>query len=191
MPPPQAPDHGSAVSAIVTQGITARDLASLTGKPLHVVEAALGTIAPVRGQQSRTRVYDCWQALAALGAGGEGPDEQALEEAIKKMKPTQLPAALTLEFWKGQSARAAYLTERGDLWRTSKVQSLVAGIYKVVRQSMSLLEDNVDQQTALTPRQREIIRAVADAALGEAKESIGEHFTSWESIDDHDDDGVQ
>lgn len=191
MPPPQAPDHGPAISAIISQGITARDLASLTGKPLHMVEAALGTIAPVRGQQSRTRVYDCWQALAALGAGGEGPDEQAIEEAIKRMKPTQLPAALSHEFWKGLGARAAYLTERGDLWRTSKVQQLVAGIYKAVRQSMSLLEDNVDQQTALTPRQREIIRSVADATLGEAKELIGEQFKTWESIDDHDDDGVQ
>lgn len=56
---------------------------------------------------------------------------------------------------------------------------------------MSLLEDNVDQQTALTPRQREIIRSVADATLGEAKELIGEQFKTWESIDDHDDDGVQ
>lgn len=191
MPPPQAPDHGPAISAIISQGITARDLAALTGKPLHVVEAALGTITPVRGQQVRTRVYDCWQALAALGAGGEGPDEQALEEAIKRMKPTQLPAALTLEFWKGQSARAAYLTERGDLWRTAKVQQLVAGIYKAVRQSMSLLEDNVDQQTALTTRQREIIRTIADATLGEAKERINEEFKNWESVDDHDDDGVQ
>lgn len=191
MPPPQAPDHGVAISAIVAQGITSRDLASLTGKPLHVVEAALGTLAPLRGQQVRTRVYDIWQALAVLGSGGEGVDEQVLEEAIKKMKPTQLPAALTLEFWKGQSARAAYLTERGDLWRTAKVQQLVAGIYKAVRQSMSLLEDNVDQQTALTPRQREIVRAVADATLGEAKELIAANFKDWESVDDHDDDGVQ
>ena len=80
MPPPQAPDHGPAISAIISQGITARDLASLTGKPLHMVEAALGTIAPVRGQQSRTRVYDCWQALAArhfVPAGGKG---DALEQ---------------------------------------------------------------------------------------------------------------
>jgi hypothetical protein len=192
MPPPLAPDHSALIGELVAQGITSKDLSRLTGRALADVESALGTLTPVRGQQSRSRVYDLWQALGALGRKSDGEeDAAALEEAIMRMKPTQLPAALSLEFWKAQKARSDFMEERGDLWRTPKVQALVASVYKVLRQSMSLLEDNVDQQTALTPRQREIIRSIADATLAEAAEAIQDKLKGWEGIDDHDDGAVQ
>ena len=72
------------------------------------------------------------------------------------------------------------LEEVGDLWRTSAVQKMVAELLKVVRQSMTLLEDNVDQQTALTPRQRDIIRNIADGALAEMRDTVVQSFKGWD-----------
>ena len=60
-----------------------------------------------------------------------------------------------------------------------------------VRAAMTLLEDNVDQQTALTPQQRVIVRAIADGVLTESRELIENEFATWSPIDDHDDDGLK
>ena len=60
-----------------------------------------------------------------------------------------------------------------------------------LRTAMTLLEDNVDQQTALTPQQRVIVRAIADGVLTESRELIENEFATWIPIDDHDDDGLK
>ena len=78
-----------------------------------------------------------------------------------------------------------------SLWRTDRVKLLISQVYKSLRTAMTLLEDNVDQQTALTPQQRVIVRAIADGVLTESRELIENEFATWSPIDDHDDDGLK
>lgn len=173
---------------MITDGITIADLSQLLGVTPDDAERGLLGLKPIRGVQQRARVYPLWEAMQAMTNSGGGIDDQQLEEAIKSMKPAQLPVALQSEFWKAQRSRNEYLTENQDLWRTGKVQTAVATIFKVVRQSMTLLEDNVDQQTALTPRQRDIVRGIADSVLGELRDAIVDNFSDWDGSDDREDD---
>ena len=183
------PDHSHIIQRMIAEGIGVADLSQLMGMSQQEVKAALQFTRPMRGAQMRTAVYSTWEALAAFRV--QQNTDEMLEQQIMRMKPTQLPVGLQAEFWSAQRKRHEYQEAVGQLWRTPAVQRAIADLLKIVRTSMGLMVDNIDQQTALTPRQREIIRSVADATLGEAKELIGEQFKTWESIDDHDDDGVQ
>ena len=152
------PDHGAAIQALIMQGVTSADVAALTGRPADEIEKLLAMVEPIRGKQARSRVYNLWDAMRAVGSV-EG-DHTQMEEALKRMKPTQLPAPLTKEFWSAMRERQKYMEDHNRLWRTDRVKLLISQVYKSLRTAMTLLEDNVDQQTALTPQQRVIVRAI-------------------------------
>lgn len=175
------PNHAAAVAGMLRDGVTISDLADLTGRQAGEIKEALKLVKPLRGVHMRTAVYDTRQAMAALvRPEGDAIDPDVIAEHIRSMKPNQLPVAIQAEFWSAQTKRLKYLEEVGDLWRTSAVQKMVAELLKVVRQSMTLLEDNVDQQTALTPRQRDIIRNIADGALAEMRDTVVQSFKGWD-----------
>ena len=175
------PDHLPAITQMAAQGITIADLSALTGRTAGEIEGELLGVKPLRGVQQRGRVYDLYEALGALGAK-EDPAEtaKAIESAITRMKPSQLPAALSKEFWQGQQARLTYQQEVDLLWKQARVQRAMGELLKVMRQSLTLMTDNVDRQTALTDRQRTIIQGIADATLAECRDTIAEHFKGWE-----------
>ena len=183
---PTPPSHLDAIDRMVQQGITVQDLSAMTGRPMAEVESMLIAVKPMRGIQLRARVYDLYTAMQALSGSGDAADK-ALEETIKRMKPNQLPASLSTEFWKGQKARLEYMEEVEQLWRQERVQMAVATVLKVMRQQMTLLADNVDQQATLSIRQREIIQGIADATLGECRDAVIEAFNGWDGSEDKED----
>jgi hypothetical protein len=182
------PNNGAAIAALVRDGMTILDMAELTGKPPADIKEVLRAVKPLRGVHMRTAVYDTRAAMATLCSEGEGVDPNVIAEHIRSMKPSQLPVSIQSEFWAAQTKRLKYLEEVGDLWRTSAVQKTIAELLKTVRQSMTLLEDNVDQQTALTPRQRDIIRGIADAALAEMRDTVIQTFNGWDGSEDREED---
>ena len=183
---PTPPSHLDAIDRMVQTGITIQDLSAMTGLPMGDVESQLIAVKPMRGIQTRARVYDLYTAMEALRGAGDAADI-ALEETIKRMKPNQLPPSLSTEFWKGQKARLEYMEEVEQLWRQERVQLAIATVLKVIRQQMTLLADNVDQQATLTIRQREIIQGIADATLGECRDAVIESFNGWDGTIDKED----
>jgi len=176
------------ITALLRDGLTILDLAELSGQPPADIKERLKLVKPLRGVHMRTAVYDTRAAFAALVAEGDGVDPNVIAEHIRSMKPSQLPVAIQAEFWSAQTKRLKYLEEVGDLWRTNAVQKMVAELLKIARQSMTLLEDNVDQQTALTPRQRDIVRAVADSVLAEMRDTVIQTFSGWDGTVDRESD---
>ncbi len=182
------PDHGEAISRMVAQGIAIPDLATMYGMSQEDVKEALALVKPIRGKQIRTAVYALWDALGALRGSDEGGvSAEQLADYISKMKPSQLPVALQEAFWSAQIKRQKFEEERGDLWRTAAVMKVISELLRIARQSMTLMVDNVDQQTALTPRQREIVRAIGDSVLADMRERVIEAFNGWDGSEDKDD----
>jgi len=176
------PDHGPAIQRMIAEGIGIPDLAQLMGMSQQDVKAALQFTKPMRGVQMRTAVYSTWEALAAFRV--QQNTDEMLEQQIMRMKPTQLPVGLQAEFWSAQRKRHEYQEAVGQLWRTPAVQRAIADLLKIVRTSMGLMVDNIDQQTALTPRQRELIKGVGDSVMAELRDKVGEHFAGWDGSDD-------
>ena len=182
------PDHGPAIARMVAQGITIPDLASMYGMSQEDVKEALALVKPIRGKQIRTSVYALWDALGALrGTEDAGVSVEQIADYISKMKPSQLPVALQEAFWSAALKRQKFEAEQGDLWRTATVMKVISELLRVTRQSMTLMVDNVDQQTSLTPRQREIIRGIGDSVLADMRERVIEAFEGWDPSEDKDD----
>lgn len=173
---------------MLAQGITIPDIASLYGCDSESVKRALAFVKPMRGAQIRTAVYGLWEAMGALrGEQVEGVSQEQIADYIAKMKPAQLPVALQSEFWSAQTKRLKYQEEVGDLWRTAAVQRAVSDVLRIARQAMTLMKDNVDQQTSLTPRQAEIVQGIADAVLADMRDAVMEHFKGWDGTLDKED----
>lgn len=179
------PDHGAAITRMVTEGIGIPDLAQMMGMGQQDVKAGLQFVKPLRGVQIRTAVYPLWEALAAFRSLEEaGITDELLEQQIMRMKSTQLPVGLQAEFWSAQKKKVEYQEAVGQLWRTPQVQHAIADLLKIVRTSMGLMVDNIDQQTALTPRQRELIKGVGDSVMAELRDKVMEHFAGWDGAED-------
>lgn len=99
-----------------------------------------------------------------------------LEAYLKKLRPQDMPQGIQKSFWDGQNGRLKFMADAGHLWRTDKVQRVVADMFKVVRQRVMLFADTVDRQTGLTDEQRAIVQAMADGLLNDLHDAVIEHF---------------
>lgn len=99
-----------------------------------------------------------------------------IEEHIKKMNHRDLPPMLLKEFWTGQQARQKFLESEGDLWRTDAVIDILAETFKTLRMSILLMRDQVERETELSERQRDVSLALTDGLLNDINESLIERF---------------
>lgn len=88
-----------------------------------------------------------------------------IETYIRRMNHTDLPPLLSKEFWNGLRARQRYELDAGNLWPTDQVLSVFAEVAKDLRMNLLLISDAIERETALTDRQREIVKSRIDEAL--------------------------
>lgn len=101
-----------------------------------------------------------------------------IETYIKKMHHNELPKMLTKEFWAGQRSRQEFQMKEGNLWPTSRVVEVMGGMMKLIKMSMRLMVDQVDRQSELSDRQRQIVKSQCDGTLEEAYRTIIESFAT-------------
>ncbi len=99
-----------------------------------------------------------------------------LEAYLKKLRPQDMPQGIQKQFWDAQNGRLKFMADAGHLWRTDRVQHVIADAFKVVRQRVLLLADTVDRQTGLTEEQRNIVQNMADGLLNDLHNAIIDHF---------------
>jgi len=104
------------------------------------------------------------------------PAQGDFEAAIKKMSPKDLPALLQKEFWAAQHARLKFEEDQGDLWRTADVIERLSVIFKTLRMNLLLVNDQVERQTQLNDKQREIIQGLIDSTLNQLADSLVNEF---------------
>lgn len=143
----------------------------LDGAESHRVERGQGN--------TQYHIYDLQEVVQRLAS----TDDDALIEAIAKMRPEDVPVKLQKDFWAAMSTRRKYVEDGGDLWRTERVLSVYSDLLKIVRQQVTLFENNLDQQDSLTPAQRKIIVAMADGLLDSMYQAAQEHFKGYGGYD--------
>lgn len=127
---------------------------------------------PPCGERMGYPIYKLADAAAYLVP----PNKRDIVDAIKRLRPADLPPSLTKEYWAAQKMRAEFEEEQGDLWRTGEVVELLGEVFKRMRMSILLMRDQVDRQTRLTDQQKDIIQTLGDGVLNELSQSLIEQF---------------
>lgn len=156
--------------AILYDGCSLSQLSTIFDSDNREVARKIKNLAPC-GERMGYPIYKLSEAAAFLI-----PPQGDIAEAIKKMSPKDLPPALTKEFWAGQHARLKFEEDQGDLWRTSYIIEKLSELFKTLRMSILLMQDQVERQTALTDQQRDIIRTMTDGVLNDLANSLIERF---------------
>lgn len=106
------------------------------------------------------------------------------EEFFKNLSPSKWPPALQDAFWKAQNSKQKYEQNRGDLWRTARVFTVVTGAFKIIRMTILMFVDTVSQRTELTPEQRAIIQSLGDGLLETLNKVLKDEFALYSPAPD-------
>ena len=112
------------------------------------------------------------------------PDDLDVKTLLAAMKKGDLPPALNAEFWRAQLNRQTFEEKAGDLWHTSRVETLLATVFKTCRQQISLFADTIDNQTKLSDEQRTIIREMADCLISDIGAALRDEMAFWDGSQD-------
>ena len=168
--------------AFIHEGVTVTTLAQIFALDHKDVNKRLvGKITPVtsgKGSYVKYRIRDAAPYLIDLKVDPE--------EYLKNLSPSKLPPALQDSFWKALLSRQKYEENKGDLWRTARVVEVIASAFKVVRLTILMFADNVQQQTELSDHQRTIIQDMTDGLLAELNKSLVDEFEMYvPAADEH------
>lgn len=157
--------------AIIYEGCSLSQLSAIFDLDNRDIARKLHGLGPC-GERMGYPIYKLADAAVLLVP----PNKRDITDAIKRMSPKDLPASLTKEFWAGQHARLKFEEDQGDLWRTANVIETLSEIFKTMRMSILLMRDQVERQTDLSDRQRDIIQTLIDGLLNELADSLTKRF---------------
>lgn len=152
------------------KGLPVSTISRLFRMEVDTARRKIGDLKPV-GQRNGYPLYNVAEAAEYLVQ-----PKVDLEAYLKKLRPTDMPQAIQKQFWDAQNGRLKFMADAKHLWRTDRVQHVVADAFKVVRQRVLLFADTVDRQTGLTDEQRKIVQAMADGLLEDLHGAIIDHF---------------
>jgi hypothetical protein len=99
-----------------------------------------------------------------------------IETYLKRMHHNDLPKHLSKEFWAALKTRQEVEERYGDLWPTDRVVSVFGALAKLMKMSVRLMCDGVEQQAELTDTQRRIVKQLGDSMLEQMYASVREQF---------------
>lgn len=147
--------------AIINQGASLVHLAEIFGKDSRDVRKKLveGNVKP-KGERRGHLVYAIKDAAPYLVTPA-----YSIDEFIERMSYADLPHLTRKEFWAGMRSRQLYEKEAAELWPTSDVVDTISELFKTLRMSLLLFRENVERETEMTDRQRDIIVRLVDNAM--------------------------
>lgn len=154
---------------LIADGATAEELGVIFGRSRTAVQRALED-AGVRHCNSEGRVKR-WR-IADVASVLYKPDPKTIRSTILKLKASEIPPALSKEFWDAEMKRQKWLTEAGKLWREEDVVQLLGEVFKTLAMGLQLLSDAVERETGLTETQRRLIESMVDDARMEMRNKL-------------------
>lgn len=165
--------------SFIYDGVTVTTLGQIFGLDHKDVNKRLnGRVQPVptKDKYIRYRIRDAAPFLCEMRVDPE--------EMLKSLSPSKLPPGLQDAFWKAQLSRQKYQKERGELWSTARVFDVVSGAFKVLRLTIMMFVDTVEQRTQLSAEQRRIVQELGDGLLASLETAVEEHFKDYKPTDD-------
>lgn len=153
------------------QGLTIRDMVIMFRMDNRTIERRLADVQP----SGERRGSATWRADEAAPHLVKPVGD--FHQFMKRANPSDCPPILFKEYWNGQRAKAAFEENNGDLWRTEKVVSILAEVFKNLRTKLLLIPDELDRTTTLSEVQREELMKQVHVALGDIRVRLIDQFT--------------
>lgn len=167
--------------ATIFTGVTISDLSRLFNQERDKIRQKIVGVRPVGKSARGAPTYHIGDVAPYLVRAS-----MDIEQYIKKMRPRDMPQALQKPFWDAQNGRLKFMQDAGHLWHTVKVQQVIAGLFKTVRQRIVLFADTVERQTSLSDEQRKIVQAMGDGLLDDIHRAVIESFKDYKPEGDRD-----
>lgn len=85
-----------------------------------------------------------------------------VHEILKRLRPEQLPPAISPSFWQAQLSRQKFEENAGELWRTEKVREVLGSMFQTLKFTIQLWGDTIEREHGITDEQRETILRMSD-----------------------------
>jgi hypothetical protein len=167
----------------IYDGVPATTLGEIFGLDhKDVVRRLSGRVQPIPNSKDKYVRYRIRDAAPYLCEMQVNPEEML--ERLKKLSPAKWPSALQDAFWKAQLSRQKYHKERGELWSTTRVFEVISSAFKVIRLTILMFVDTVEQRTQLTDEQRRIITELGDGLLATLEKTLRDEFADHKPAPD-------
>lgn len=143
----------------VHAGVSVTWLASVWGMGTESIKRKLADCPPMK-REKNAKIYNLRQA-----AGYLSEPKVNIDEYIKRLRPGDLPPALSKDYWDAKLKRQKWELEAGDLWRTVDVLDVFGETFKHIRTTTQLWLDTVERTEVLSAAQRETLQRLADGLL--------------------------
>mgnify|MGYP002759351516 CR=1 FL=1 len=172
----------------VRKGAPAEWFAKLLGIGRTTVNRKIpDTVDPIHVTVKGTRYYRPSDVLPYL------VQPHDIRDQIKRMNPKDLPERLRKEFWGARKLEQDVRLRSGDLWLTSDVHRVLGDLMKIIKDTVMLWTDEIDEAVGLTPQQVDILDHLSRKLLADYAAAISQYVEqgvtrSQEAELDEDDD---
>ncbi|RID91899.1 hypothetical protein D2N39_11735 [Gemmobacter lutimaris] len=154
------------------RGVTINWLAQAFLKPRKDVEKLLARCPILRMGPNSSKIYDFRVAAAFMV-----PPRVSVKDYIKNLEPKDLPERLRSEFWSARlKEQKARLIAR-ELWRSEDVQAAFGDVLKLIKDTVLLWTDTVEESSGITDEQRAILDELSRDLLARVGDSIDSYCT--------------
>lgn len=152
------------------KGAPAGWYSALLGISVATVKRKLeGVIDPKHVSADRTKYYDPREALPYLIVPHD------LKRQLALMNPKDLPERLRKDYWTARRAEQDVRERARDLWRSDDVHKVLGDLMKLIKNTVTLWTDDIDEAVGLNTEQVEILDNLIRALLASIGESIEEY----------------
>jgi len=165
---PNAIDYMDAgeVDANVHAGVSPTWLADVFHMDITTVRKRLAN-CPIKGKRRNAPLYDLFMAAQYLV-----PPNVDVSAYIKAMRPNDLPPMLQSAYWDAMKKKQDWEIKAGHLWATDSVIEVFGETFKLIKNTISLWADTLEQEQSLNETQREALLTMSDGLLADIHASL-------------------
>lgn len=152
-------------------GISATSLGRMFGMHRHTVQRKLAGVKPL-GKVNGAYVYAIPDAAPYLCK-----PVFDVEEYMKKLKPTDLPASLQKDYWQAMLNKQKWEENAGHLFRADMIAEKLGDVFKTIKNTSRLWVENIDHDTPLTDEQRKYLNNAVNSLIAELYDKMLEFST--------------
>lgn len=157
-------------SELVMRGVTEGWLATVLGIGRTTVRRKLEGVEPKKVLGNNTKLYDVRECLPYLVPPHD------LKQHLMRMNPKDLPERLRKEFWSSRKAEQDVRLRSKDLWLSADVHRVLGDLMKLIKDSVTLWTDTIDESVGLSSEQVDVLDDLARKLLTDFAGAVGQYI---------------